>query len=442
MIFNFNIYYNVEEGQDLYLNIVDGTEKVSSFKMNTSGDGNWTFELRKETRNIPCLDYYYSLVTKEEIIKVISKEEACKTPAKVEGINATAKENSEKIHIKETSNKVIRKEWLAPYVPSHHLPLNQSGVNSITTYDSWIDQPIDAHFFSEAFTHCLNKRPEQKPYQQPNPAVLRIKVFATQLKSNERLVLCGAHPVLGEWQPERGIPCTEVSHNVWTCDINTEYTANENLEFKFVAITKNTNPLEIGNDKASWEIGFNRTVTVPRIRKGEVVIYCQRPAAFERSMPRMAGTIIDIDNFIDSPRIRSIIEWMADTDQRWLCLNTKKMTRGNHSTELQELKAYAHTHRIVLEYKNTTHSLPLSYWWDKDKERAEDYYKNTLCRRDNTPHPIPSWLAHDIMMRKLLEQDTMQCLFYYEDWKLLGDITMLRLRDNIKEMIKQSGRIY
>lgn len=415
MIFNFNIYYNVEEGQDLYLNIVDGTEKVSSYKMNTSGDGNWTFELRKETKNIPSLDYYYSLIIKDEKIKD---------------------------SVKETTNKVIRKEWLAPYVPSHHLPLNQEGVNSITTYDSWIDQPIDANFFSEAFTDCLNKRPEQKPYLQPNPAVLRIKVFATQLKSDERLVLCGAHPVLGEWQPERGIPCTEISHNVWTCDINTEYTANENLEYKFVAISKSSNPLEPANDRISWEIGFNRCVTVPRIRKGEILIYCQRPAAFERPMPRMAGTIIEIDKYIDSPRIRSVIEWMADTDQRWLLLDTKKMTKGNHISKIQELKDYALTHRIVLECKTTTHSQPLSYWWDNDKQRAEEYYKNTLERRDNPPHPIPSWLAHDIMMRKLLEQDTMQCLFHYEDWKLLGDITTLRSRDNIKEMIKQSGRIY
>lgn len=430
MILHFHIHFIPETGQDLYLNIIEGEQTCTAHKMGTGGDGEWELEMRYEIREKETLEYYYSL---------------------------------------QEEGKVIRTEWMMPregMTPAcpHNIPLTLKGLQSFTTYDNWMDEPIDAIMFSAPFTKCLNKRSLSKPYQHPNPAILRIRVYAPQLRSNERLVLCGSHPVLGDWNPERGIPCFEQSPNEWICDINTEYTANEDLEYKFVAMAK-SNTLAVSqpippsvpiipttkviapakadvSETPAWEIGYNRRLTAPRIKKGEVVQFCQRTAAFERSNPRMAGTVVNIHRANELNSLPSIIDWMADTHQQWLVVDTREITRSNHTKRLQEIKDYAFSRHVVMECKITSVCIPLSVWWDKDLERADKCYTETLQRRDRVPHPIPSWLARDIMMRKLLKQDTMLCLFPYQDWQLLGDIKSIRIKDNIREMLAQSQRIY
>ena len=50
----------------------------------------------------------------------------------------------------------------------------------------------------------------------------------------------------------------------------------------------------------------------------------------------------------------------------------------------------------------STHDMPtLRQWWDEDEERTQDYYNSMLYRGGAAPHPLPGWLAKDIVSRQL-----------------------------------------
>ena len=120
-----------------------------------------------------------------------------------------------------------------------------------------------------------------------------------------------------------------------------------------------------------------------------------------------------------------------------------------------------------------SHDMPtLRMWWDEDKARAQNYYSTMLGRRDEAPHPLPSWLARDIMLRNL-QSESMLCILSLQDWLAISDELKLadasaerinipanphhywryrmhisiddmlsnhRFCDDVAEMIKQSGR--
>ena len=81
----------------------------------------------------------------------------------------------------------------------------------------------------------------------------------------------------------------------------------------------------------------------------------------------------------------------------------------------------------------TTHDMAtLRQWWDEDHERTQDYYRTMLRRGGDAPHPLPGWLAKDIVSRHLL-CPSMMCLLSIQDW--LATDERLRLPDANAERI-------
>lgn len=121
----------------------------------------------------------------------------------------------------------------------------------------------------------------------------------------------------------------------------------------------------------------------------------------------------------------------------------------------------------------STHDMPtLRQWWDEDMERTQDYYNSQLYRFGAAPHPLPGWLAKEIVVNQLA-CPSMLCVLLLQDWfaideKLrLADANAERINipanprhywryrmhlniedliankeynDNIKELIRQTGR--
>ena len=80
-----------------------------------------------------------------------------------------------------------------------------------------------------------------------------------------------------------------------------------------------------------------------------------------------------------------------------------------------------------------SHDMPtLRMWWDEDYNRASVYYRQMLGRRDEAPHPMPAWLARDIMNRNL-QSGSMLCILSLQDWLAISD--NLRLADANAERI-------
>jgi len=81
----------------------------------------------------------------------------------------------------------------------------------------------------------------------------------------------------------------------------------------------------------------------------------------------------------------------------------------------------------------STHDMPtLRQWWDEDEERTQDYYTSVLRRSEAAPHPLPGWLAKDIVSRHLLCA-SMLCLLSLQDWMSIDE--KLRLPDANAERI-------
>ena len=81
----------------------------------------------------------------------------------------------------------------------------------------------------------------------------------------------------------------------------------------------------------------------------------------------------------------------------------------------------------------STHDMStLRQWWDEDNERTQDYYNSMLHRGGAAPHPLPGWLAKEIVSRHLTSP-SMLCLLSLQDWLSIDE--QLRLADADAERI-------
>ena len=81
----------------------------------------------------------------------------------------------------------------------------------------------------------------------------------------------------------------------------------------------------------------------------------------------------------------------------------------------------------------STHDMPtLRQWWDEDAEQTQAYYNGPLRRSGDAPHPLPGWLAKDIVSRQLTSP-SMLCLLSLQDWLSIDE--RLRLPDQNAERI-------
>ena len=81
----------------------------------------------------------------------------------------------------------------------------------------------------------------------------------------------------------------------------------------------------------------------------------------------------------------------------------------------------------------STHDMPtLRQWWDEDWDRTQAYYNTMLYRQGAAPHPLPGWLARDIISRQLTSP-SMLCVLGIQDWLAMDE--KLRLADADKERV-------
>ena len=69
----------------------------------------------------------------------------------------------------------------------------------------------------------------------------------------------------------------------------------------------------------------------------------------------------------------------------------------------------------------SSHDMPtLRQWWDEDRQRTQEYYTTMLYRGDEAPHPLPGWLARDIISRHLTSP-SMLCILSIQDWLAIDE---------------------
>ena len=208
----FNLDYQTIFGEEIVLHIDDSKLDFldATHKMTTADGRRWTCEVNYPGVSGRHIDYYYSVNRGDE---------------------------------------EMRHEWQT--VP-HRLVFSCAKAKRYTIYDHWLDLPEDSYLYSSAFTDCLAERPVSKLASTGYGKTAVINVRAPQLAGNQRLVLCGEGPALGDWSAKRGLEMTEITHNQWAIKLNTSKLASNRIVFKFVALDDKGN--------ACWEECDNRSV--------------------------------------------------------------------------------------------------------------------------------------------------------------------------------------
>jgi len=276
MRIGFNLEYQTTFGEELMLNIL-AEGKTEQHKMGTLDGLHWMCELSKTVKADKCIDYFYSVVRGEQ---------------------------------------QARTEWLTE---PHRLELVAAKGARYTVYDHWIDIPEDAFLYSSAFTECVAAR-EKKPSEESHyDKTVRLKVRAPQLRNFERLAILGDCGILGNWEAKRAVDMTEHASNEWVISLD-----GDNLpkifEFKFVGLDEAVDVTPL------WEEGANRTIELPVLKSGDVIVY-ELPQAYFPIYPwKGAGTVIPIFSLRsegsfgvgDFGDLKLMVDWCAKTKQRVL----------------------------------------------------------------------------------------------------------------------------
>ena len=259
------------------LNLV-GNEGVKTHRMATFDGKDWFCDLRL-SKTDSTLTYYY---------------------------NVTGRDNNN------------RNEW---QIVKHVLDLTCAKATEYTIYDHWNGMPEDSYLYSSAFTDCINHQEPEQMKDTTYAQTLQLTVRAPQLRDGERLAVIGAHPSLGAWNPDKALPMTLHTYGEWAVNIDASVLHEEPVELKFVI-------MNTAGHVMMWECGYNRTITLPDMKKNQVVVYHLNQAFFEIWNRKVAGTQVPVFSLRskesagigDFGDLKMMIDLMEKTGQRVLQL--------------------------------------------------------------------------------------------------------------------------
>ena len=277
MIIHFHISYKTMFGEQIVVNIQKDNEEVK-FPLTTLDGERWSYDWCVEPTQ-QAYTYFYSVVR--------------------EGV-------------------VLKTEWL---LVKHRLDMTAKKAAEYTLYDHWKVIPQDSYLYSSAFTDCINHQAPQEMKPCNYAKTVRIIVRAPQLRDAETLGLLGAGQVFGNWNLQNVVPMTQHIYNEWAVDLDATQLQSSHLELKFVAVDKK-------KSQVLWETGMNRTIDLPEMEAGEVVVYDLDQAFFALYNRKLAGTQVPVFSLRskksagvgDFGDLKTMIDLVASTGQKVLQL--------------------------------------------------------------------------------------------------------------------------
>ena len=277
MIIHFHISYKTMFGEQIVVNIQKDNEELK-FPLTTLDGERWSYDWCVEPTQ-QAYTYYYSVVR--------------------EGV-------------------VLKTEWL---LVKHRLDMTAKKAAEYTLYDHWKVIPQDSYLYSSAFTDCINHQAPQEMKPCNYAKTVRIIVRAPQLRDGERLGLLGADEALGNWNLQNVVTMTQHTYNEWAVDLDSTQLQISHLELKFVAVDKK-------KSQVLWETGMNRTIDLPEMEAGEVVVYDLDQAFFALYNRKLAGTQVPVFSLRskksagvgDFGDLKTMIDLVASTGQKVLQL--------------------------------------------------------------------------------------------------------------------------
>ena len=146
-----------------------------------------------------------------------------------------------------------------------------------------------------------------------------------------------------------------------------------------------------------------------------------------KKLPRLTQATRMLVCAEDLGMVPDCVPWVMN-ELRILSLEIQSMPK-DPSVRFGHLSQYPYRSVCTI----STHDMPtLRQWWDEDNERTQDYFNTMLYRGGAAPHPLPGWLAKDIVARHLTSP-SMLCLLSLQDWLSINE--NLRLPDQNAERI-------
>lgn len=226
MTLRFTIHYRTAWGESLHVVIGygcrDGRQRWQNLPMQTTDGDLWTLETQvMESRHqaVESFAYYYQV------------ENA-----------ALATDDAVPSALDETT--VVRKEW-------NQVKRNYAfdRTKDYVLADCWRDVPP---IWCEAMLNDYGRMTDVLRLPVYRKTVF-LRVAAPQLSADEWLAVCGNHPSMGEWNPQRYLSMTYVGNYEWLLSLNVDNIGLP-IYYKYVVIDRATKQLK------RWEDGDDRCI--------------------------------------------------------------------------------------------------------------------------------------------------------------------------------------
>ena len=146
-----------------------------------------------------------------------------------------------------------------------------------------------------------------------------------------------------------------------------------------------------------------------------------------KKLPRIVNATSMLACAEDLGMVPDCVAWVMN-ELRILSLEIQNMPK---ETNLRFGNLHHNPYRSVCTISSHD-TATMRMWWDEDNEQTQDYYRTVLHRGDAAPHPMPGWLARDLIFRHLA-CPSMLCILTLQDW--LATDENLRLADANAERI-------
>lgn len=273
MIIKFNIEYNTQWGENLF--ITGSSPSLGNYDINKAlplvctAPGKWEGEINCNLTKERVVSYRYF----------------------VKGANG--------IHYEAGKGRAIA--------------LNSS-TKAIDTFDQWQGNSVDAPFLSAPFSEVFfadNNWHYTQTHIHTNELILRVAV--PNVPKGGQVLICGAPEKLGAWDPSQAKPLRRMENLKWERSFEITKEDGTEWEFKFL--------IKMPDGSLIWENRYNRTLSLPKTLKHSTVIKEFCGADFNQGNPRFSGVAIPVFSLRsktshgigDFADLRKMVDWAHAT---------------------------------------------------------------------------------------------------------------------------------
>ncbi len=205
--------------------------------------------------------------------------------------------------------QVVRQEWDA--IPREAFLYGTRSAYHF--YDLWRDLPEKSWLYSTAFPaeHIA------QPLADFTDGLI-LRTYIPGLPRGLKPYLCGGHPALGNWDPNKALPMISSSVHEWAVWLDCKQFKTP-AQYKYILKNEQTGEVQ-------WETKSNRTMPISMPQTGETYVYMDFVPTFTLPALHAAGTVLPVFSIRtendwgvgDFGSLKKLVDWAAETGQKMI----------------------------------------------------------------------------------------------------------------------------